>query len=196
MKGLLAGRITRDHVFAEGDSRPTYDIFRGEARRRTHDVLDELGEIAGLAGLTIAQLSIGWALSQTGVTAALVVRPMRRAGDRHRSGKTAWQGDRRRDRSSGGRSRADYLISSNSANSENSSPLTASTSAPPSRLPPSGLTFRLRLQLGIRVEFAHRLIVPQRVGRTEAARNFRFSSQEAIGTERITTSRKTTQKMK
>ncbi|TWT82039.1 General stress protein 69 [Planctomycetes bacterium CA13] len=72
MKGLLAGKITRDHQFAEGDSRPKYPIFQGEARRRTHDILDALQPIADASGMTIAQLSISWAVSQPGITAALV----------------------------------------------------------------------------------------------------------------------------
>jgi aryl-alcohol dehydrogenase-like predicted oxidoreductase len=72
MKGLLAGRMSRSHVFSEGDSRPSYGIFQGDARRRAHDVLDGMHELAISTGLSIAQLSIGWVLSQDGVTAALV----------------------------------------------------------------------------------------------------------------------------
>ncbi|TWU41456.1 General stress protein 69 [Novipirellula aureliae] len=72
MKGLLSGGISRDHRFAEGDSRPGYSVFQGEARARTHDILDALGPIADREGLTVGQLSIGWAISQPGVTAALV----------------------------------------------------------------------------------------------------------------------------
>ena len=72
MKGLLGGRISRDHQFPDGDSRPRYEIYQGDARRRAHDVLDRLQRVAEQSALTIAQLSIGWALSQTGVTAALV----------------------------------------------------------------------------------------------------------------------------
>ena len=72
MKGLLAGRIARDHRFSDGDVRPSYEIFQGEARRRTHNVLDAMQSIASSSGISIAQLSIGWALSQAGVTAALV----------------------------------------------------------------------------------------------------------------------------
>ncbi len=72
MKGLLAGKITRDHQFAQGDSRPNYPIFQGEARRRTHTILDEMKLIAKEFDRTIAQLSIGWAVSQPGVTAALI----------------------------------------------------------------------------------------------------------------------------
>ena len=72
MKGLLAGKITRDHVFAEGDSRPGYPIFQGEARERAHRVVDGLQLIGNDAGFTVAQLSIGWAMSQPGVTGVLV----------------------------------------------------------------------------------------------------------------------------
>ncbi len=72
MKGLLAGRIGRDHVFAPGDSRPGYAIYQGVPRQRAHDVIDALQPIANDGGITIAQLSIGWAISQPGVSGALV----------------------------------------------------------------------------------------------------------------------------
>jgi aryl-alcohol dehydrogenase-like predicted oxidoreductase len=72
MKGLLAGQISRDHQFDVGDSRPGYEIFQGEKRRRAHDVIDRLWRIAQQHDTTVAKLSIGWAVSQTGVTAALV----------------------------------------------------------------------------------------------------------------------------
>jgi aryl-alcohol dehydrogenase-like predicted oxidoreductase len=64
--------MSRNHQFAAGDSRPRYEIFQGDSRRRTHDVLDQMGRVAKQSGMTIAQLSIGWALSQPGVSAALV----------------------------------------------------------------------------------------------------------------------------
>ena len=72
MKGLLAGKITRDHVFRTGDSRPGYPIFQGELRRSIHDAIDQLQELGRQSDQTIAQLSVGWAISQSGVTAALV----------------------------------------------------------------------------------------------------------------------------
>ncbi len=72
MKGLLAGKITRDHVFAVGDSRPHYEVFQGAARERAHNILDQMKPVAEQTGKTIAQLSIGWAVSQPGVTSALV----------------------------------------------------------------------------------------------------------------------------
>ncbi len=72
MKGLLAGRIARDHVFAPGDSRPGYPIFQGQLRAAIHDALDEVEKLARQTARTVAQLSIGWAISQPEVTAALV----------------------------------------------------------------------------------------------------------------------------
>ncbi len=72
MKGLLAGKIGRDHVFAAGDSRPGYEVFQGDRRQHAHDVVDAMSVIAKRSGKTIAQLSIGWAASQPGVTSALV----------------------------------------------------------------------------------------------------------------------------
>ena len=72
MKGLLAGRISRDHVFEKGDSRPGYAIFQGDLRRSTHDLIDQLRRLGRELDQTVAQLSIGWAISQKGVTAALV----------------------------------------------------------------------------------------------------------------------------
>ncbi|QDV45356.1 General stress protein 69 [Stieleria neptunia] len=72
MKGLLAGKITRDHVFEKGDSRPGYAIFQGETRRRIHDAVDRLKTLGGEIEQSVAQLAVGWAISQPGVTAALV----------------------------------------------------------------------------------------------------------------------------
>ena len=72
MKGLLAGKITRDHVFAAGDSRPNYPIFQGEARRQVHDLIDKLDPLAKSFDMAMSQLAIAWTLSQPGVTGALV----------------------------------------------------------------------------------------------------------------------------
>lgn len=72
MKGLLAGRISRDHVFEAGDSRPGYAIFQGDIRRRIHDAIDRLHELGSDLDQTVSQLSVGWAISQPGVTGALV----------------------------------------------------------------------------------------------------------------------------
>jgi aryl-alcohol dehydrogenase-like predicted oxidoreductase len=72
MKGLLAGKISRDHQFDEGDSRPSYEVFQGKARERAHDIVDRLQTLADRYQTTVAKISIGWTLSQPGVIKALV----------------------------------------------------------------------------------------------------------------------------
>ncbi|TWT55091.1 General stress protein 69 [Rubripirellula amarantea] len=72
MKGLLAGAIKRDHVFADGDSRPGYDVFQGEQLERAHCLVDGLREVGDRHGMTVSQLAVGWVLSQPGVTGTLV----------------------------------------------------------------------------------------------------------------------------
>jgi aryl-alcohol dehydrogenase-like predicted oxidoreductase len=71
MKGLLAGKLPRDHVFAPGDGRAKYPMFQGDEWRKTQDLLDELRAIAAEAGRTVAQLVINWTIHRPGITAAL-----------------------------------------------------------------------------------------------------------------------------
>lgn len=72
MKGLLAGKIGRDHEFSDGDSRPGYSIFQGKAREHAHQVVDGLTLLANQWGISVAAISTSWALSQSGVSAVLV----------------------------------------------------------------------------------------------------------------------------
>lgn len=71
MKGLLAGKIRRDHPFDPNDKRLTYEIFQGETFEFAQTVLDELDEIAAKTGLTVAQLVIAWTINQSYITATL-----------------------------------------------------------------------------------------------------------------------------
>ena len=71
MKGLLAGRLTRDHVFATGDTRQTYTVFQEPEWSKTHELLDRLREIAAGLDATLAQLVIAWTIARPAVTAAL-----------------------------------------------------------------------------------------------------------------------------
>jgi len=71
MKGLLAGKIPREHVFPTTDSRLKYPMFQGEEWRKNHDLIDELKNIAAECGKTVAQLVINWTIVQPGVTSAL-----------------------------------------------------------------------------------------------------------------------------
>jgi len=71
LKGLLAGKIARDHVFAETDSRRKYPMFRGEEWQKNHDLLDRLRQIAGEAGRPVVELVINWTLRQPGIGVTL-----------------------------------------------------------------------------------------------------------------------------
>lgn len=71
MKGFLAGKLPRDHVFDPRDGRKKYPMFQGEEWRKNQDFLDALRPIAAEAGVTLAQLAIRWTIEQQGVTVAL-----------------------------------------------------------------------------------------------------------------------------
>jgi aryl-alcohol dehydrogenase-like predicted oxidoreductase len=71
MKGLLAGKLARDHVFGENDNRRKYAAFQGQAYQRNLDLVDRLRRIAAEAGRTVAELVIAWTIHQPGITAAL-----------------------------------------------------------------------------------------------------------------------------
>lgn len=71
MKGLLAGKLPRDHVFTAGDGRAKYPMFQGDEWQKNQDFLDRLREIARDVGKTIAQVVVNWTIHQPGVTAAL-----------------------------------------------------------------------------------------------------------------------------
>jgi len=71
LKGLLAGKLPRHHVFRPGDGRPKYPMFNGLEWERNQDLLDELRAIAAASHKTVAQLVVQWTLAQPGITAAL-----------------------------------------------------------------------------------------------------------------------------
>jgi aryl-alcohol dehydrogenase-like predicted oxidoreductase len=71
LKGLLAGRLARDHVFAESDSRRKYAMFHGVEWEKNQDLLDKLRAIAAAGGLTVAELAVNWTINQPGITVAL-----------------------------------------------------------------------------------------------------------------------------
>lgn len=71
MKGLLAGRLPRDHVFQPGDGRAKYPMFQGQEWERNQDFVDELRSIAQQHDATVAQLAVRWTIEQPGITSAL-----------------------------------------------------------------------------------------------------------------------------
>jgi len=71
MKGLLAGKLPRDHRFAPGDGRAKYPIFQGEQWQKNQDLLDELRPIAQEAGHSLAQTVLNWTIHRPGITSVL-----------------------------------------------------------------------------------------------------------------------------
>lgn len=71
MKGLLAGKIRRGHVFDPQDKRLTYDIFQGDAFERAQKLLDALDIIAKETGKTVAQVVVNWTYHQSGILSVL-----------------------------------------------------------------------------------------------------------------------------
>jgi aryl-alcohol dehydrogenase-like predicted oxidoreductase len=71
MKGLLAGKLGPNHVFAPSDSRRKYPMFQGREWLKNLDLIDKLRQIAKAAGRTVAELVVNWTVHQPGITAAL-----------------------------------------------------------------------------------------------------------------------------
>ena len=71
MKGLLAGKIGRDHTFHPQDGRPKYPMFQGEEWEKNQTFLDELRAIAEEEACTVAQLVVAWTIARPGITSAL-----------------------------------------------------------------------------------------------------------------------------
>jgi aryl-alcohol dehydrogenase-like predicted oxidoreductase len=71
MKGLLAGRLARDHIFPPEDGRAKYPMFQGDEWQKNQDFLDVLRNIADQLGKTVAQIVVNWTIQQAGITSAL-----------------------------------------------------------------------------------------------------------------------------
>ncbi len=71
MKGLLAGKLPRDHVFDPNDGRQKYPMFHGEEWQRNHDFLQKLRPIAAEVSRSVAQVVVNWTIHRWGITVAL-----------------------------------------------------------------------------------------------------------------------------
>ncbi|WP_339728636.1 aldo/keto reductase [uncultured Gimesia sp.] len=71
MKGLLAGKLPRDHQFALQDGRQKYPMFHGEEWEQNQDFLDDLRILSEEMNHTVAQIVIRWTIQQKGITCAL-----------------------------------------------------------------------------------------------------------------------------
>ena len=71
MKGFLAGKLARDHVWDPKDGRQKYPVFQGDQWTKTHDFLDKLRPIAASHNRSLAELVTAWTIQRPGITVAL-----------------------------------------------------------------------------------------------------------------------------
>ena len=71
MKGFLAGKLQRDHIWDPKDGRQKYPVFQGDQWDKTHDFLDKLRPIAARHGCSLAELVTAWTIQRPGITVAL-----------------------------------------------------------------------------------------------------------------------------
>lgn len=71
MKGLLAGRLSRNHQFDPRDGRQKYPMYHGDEWQKNQDFVDQLRAVAADAGKTVSQVVINWTIHRPGITTAL-----------------------------------------------------------------------------------------------------------------------------
>ncbi len=71
MKGLLAGHLSREHVFNAKDGRRKYPMFSGDEWQRNQDFLDELRAMANEIVRPVSQIVLNWTIQRAGITVAL-----------------------------------------------------------------------------------------------------------------------------
>jgi len=71
-RGLLTGKIKPDHIFPEGDHRPTLNIYKKENIEKTNAFLEKIRPLAKEKNVSLSQLVIRWTIEQHGITIALV----------------------------------------------------------------------------------------------------------------------------
>lgn len=71
LKGLLAGKLARDHVFDPRDGRRKYPMFQGAEWVKNQDLVDDLRSIANDVGISLSALVLRWTIGQPGITSAL-----------------------------------------------------------------------------------------------------------------------------
>jgi aryl-alcohol dehydrogenase-like predicted oxidoreductase len=90
LKGLIAGKLPRDHVFAPSDGRTKYPMFQGQEWHKNQDLVDELRKVAAGCGRTVAQVVVNWTIHRPGVTSALC-GAKRAAQIRETAGAMGWR---------------------------------------------------------------------------------------------------------
>ncbi len=71
MKGLLAGKLDRNHQFPSNDGRRKYPMFSGTEWNKNQDFIDRLRPIAAECRTSVAELVLNWTIQRPGITVAL-----------------------------------------------------------------------------------------------------------------------------
>jgi len=71
-QGILTGKFTKDWTFKEGDGRKNVPLFEKGRFEECLDVAEGLKPYAERHGKTQGQVAINWAISQPGITSAIV----------------------------------------------------------------------------------------------------------------------------
>lgn len=72
MKGLFAGKMSRDFQLDQQDRRRSYSMYQGEQWDLNQNFLDALRDIAKRIDWNVARLVVRWSLEQPGITSCLV----------------------------------------------------------------------------------------------------------------------------
>ena len=78
-QGLLTGKFSLDHKFAQGDHRMKNKLFNGENYKRAQEALNQLRPLAERHQCTLAQLSLAWLIAQPQTNAIAGVRNVEQA---------------------------------------------------------------------------------------------------------------------
>ncbi len=70
-RGLLTGKISKDHKFNKGDTRPVTPFYKEPNLSRILELTGKLNEIARGMKVTLSQLVLNWTITQPGITCAL-----------------------------------------------------------------------------------------------------------------------------
>jgi aryl-alcohol dehydrogenase-like predicted oxidoreductase len=70
-KGLLSGKISKDHKFKEGDSRTVNVYYQEPKLSRVLQLTDNLNKIAKDIDVSLSQLVLNWTMQQPGITSVL-----------------------------------------------------------------------------------------------------------------------------
>jgi len=70
-RGLLTGKIKRDHKFKDGDTRPNTLYYKEPNISRIISLTENLQKIADDRKVTLAELVLNWTIQQPGITCAL-----------------------------------------------------------------------------------------------------------------------------